>query len=273
MGDPKGGAVWDSDPASLVDLDRYALVDGAWGAAVADARAGLRERGLAELPGFVAPAALPVLVGDAERLAPLAWRDCGSGTAYLDVPDLSMPVGHPRRWTGPRALGAVAYDLFPADSPLRALYEWDPLLRFVEAVLDRGTLHRYADECGALNLAVMGAGDQLQWHFDMTDFVVSLALRDAQEGGEFEVAPRLRSAEDECYDAVAAVLAGGSSAAPVVTLGMTPGTLLLFEGRHSLHRVTEVRGPTARWVGLLSYDTRPGTRGSDRLRRVRYGRA
>lgn len=272
MGQPGGGAVWDGDPASLVDLARYPLADGAWDGAVAGARAGLRERGLVELPGFVAPAALPFLLEDAGRLAPLAWRDRGSGTAYLEAPDPSWPLGHPRRWTGPRALGAVAYDLFPADSPLRALYEWDPLLRFVEAVLDRGALHRYADECGALNLAVMGEGDQLQWHFDMTDFVVSLALRDAEEGGDFEVAPRLRSAEDERYDAVGAVLAGGGGAVPVETLDMTPGTLLLFEGRHSLHRVTEVRGPTARWVALLSYDTRPGTRGSDRLRRVRYGR-
>ena len=49
-------------------------------------------------------------------------------------------------------------------------------------VLDRGTLHRYADPCGALNLAVMGDGDELQWHFDQTDFVVSLAIQPAERG-------------------------------------------------------------------------------------------
>ena len=53
---------------------------------------------------------------------------------------------------------------------------------------------------------------------------------------------------------------------------MTPGTLLLFEGRYSLHRVTPVGGETARLVALLAYDTKPGTTSSDLLRLVRYGR-
>jgi hypothetical protein len=114
--------------------------------------------------------------------------------------------------------------------PLRRLYEWDPFMRFIEAVLERGVLYRYADPLGALNLAVMGDGDELQWHFDMTDFVVSLALQDADEGGDFEVAPRIRSAADERYDAVGRVLRGELD--DVIRLPMTPGTLLIFEGRH-----------------------------------------
>ncbi len=143
-------------------------------------------------------------------------------------------------------------------------------MRFVEDVLDRGRLYRYADSCGALNLAVMGAGDELQWHFDQTDFVVSLALQDAEEGGNFEVVPLVRSETDECYDAVSRVLEGDRSA--VVRLELTPGSLLVFEGRNSLHRVTRVEGHTDRLVALLSYDTKPGTLSSDRLRKVRYGR-
>jgi hypothetical protein len=53
---------------------------------------------------------------------------------------------------------------------------------------------------------------------------------------------------------------------------MTPGTLLIFEGRHSLHRVSPVKGERLRHVGLLAYDTRAGTVSSDLLREVRYGR-
>ena len=53
---------------------------------------------------------------------------------------------------------------------------------------------------------------------------------------------------------------------------MTPGTLLLFEGRRSIHRVSPIRGPRARHVALLAYDTKPGTDSSPLLKRVRYGR-
>jgi hypothetical protein len=53
---------------------------------------------------------------------------------------------------------------------------------------------------------------------------------------------------------------------------MRPGTLMLFEGRHSMHRVTPVIGDVPRQVALLAYDTRPGTDSTDLLKLVRYGR-
>jgi hypothetical protein len=53
---------------------------------------------------------------------------------------------------------------------------------------------------------------------------------------------------------------------------MTPGTLMIFQGRHSLHRVSPVRGSRPRHVALLAYDPRPGTNSSDLLKLVRYGR-
>ncbi len=46
----------------------------------------------------------------------------------------------------------------------------------------------------------------------------------------------------------------------------------MFEGRHSLHRVSPIGGPRARLVGLLAYDTVAGTMGSELLRENRYGR-
>jgi len=164
----------------------------------------------------------------------------------------------------------VAYDVMPRESPLRRLYEWEPLRSLVEAILDRGPVYRYADPLGALNLATMGDGDVLGWHFDQTDFVVSLAIQTAEDGGDFEVHPRIRSADDERYDEVAEALAGTRDS--VVTLPMVPGTLLVFEGRYSLHRVSPVGGGRPRHVGLLAYDTAPGTVGSELLRDNRYGR-
>ncbi len=36
----------------------------------------------------------------------------------------------------------------------------------------------------------------------------------------------------------------GDQRGGVVTLAMTPGTLLIFEGRHSLHQVSPIKGTT-----------------------------
>jgi hypothetical protein len=258
---------------ALVDLDRYPVLDPdgpGLAAVVADARAQLTGTGAVELPGFIRPEMIAVLAADADALAPRAHHSEGVGTAYLEYPDFSLPEDHPRLTWRPYAVGAVPYDLMPASSSLRRLYEWEPLRLLVERILDRGTIHRYADPFGALNLAVMGEGDELQWHFDQTDFVVSLAIQTAASGGAFEVFPRIRSADDERYDDVAAALSGERDDA--VVLPMVPGTLLVFEGRHSLHRVSPVGGGSPRHVGLLAYDTVPGTMGSELLRENRYGR-
>jgi hypothetical protein len=116
----------------------------------------------------------------------------------------------------------------------------------------------------------MEAGDQLWWHFDQTDFVVSLALQSSTAGGDFEYVPRIRREDDERYDAVAVLLAGAED--EVVRLPMEPGTLVLFQGRYSIHRVTPIEGDVPRLVALLAYDTKPGTCSSELLRAFRYGR-
>ncbi len=257
----------------LVDLERYPInrpESRAYHVAVERGREQLVGTGAAELEGFLSPAGVAALVADAEALAVRAHRSSGQGTAYLEVPDFSLPHDHPRLTWGEYSLGVVAYDLTPHDSPLRQLYEWSATTDFIAAVLDRGPIYRYGDPFGALNLAVMDDGDRLQWHFDQTDFVVSLAIQSAASGGYFEVAPRLRSADAEHYDEVGSVLAGDRSR--VMSLPMTPGTLLIFEGRHSLHRVAPIVGPLSRHVALLAYDTASGTTGSELLRHARYGR-
>ena len=201
----------DAGLGGLVDLDRYPVGDLTGAVArsvIAGARAQLAATGAAELPGFVNPRGVAALVADAESLAARAHHSGGEGTAYLEFPDFDLPKDHPRLQFAPYAVGAVGYDVIPRSSPLRLLYEWDLLLGLIAAILDRGPLYRYGDPFGALNLAVMAEGDELQWHFDQTDFVVSLAVQSAERGGDFEVAPRIRNAGDECYPAVARVLAG-----------------------------------------------------------------
>jgi hypothetical protein len=259
--------------AGFVDLRAYPILDldGAGRALVLRCRAELAATGACELPGFLSHEATERMVKESETLVGTGHFAETRATVYLGLPDPELAKEHPRgRLGGRSAVEAIAYDRVPPAHALRQFYEWDALLDFVAAALGKPKLYRYADPLGALNVAAMKAGDELQWHFDQTDFVVSIALRDGEHGGDFEYTPLIRTRDDEHYCAVRAVLDGDRSR--VRTIPMTPGTLLLFEGRNSMHRVTPIEGDIERLVALLAYDTQPDTVSSELLRRARYGR-
>ncbi len=261
-------------PADLLDLERYPIVDRSsarYHELIATARAQLAELGACELRGFLKAEALAAMVDEAETLAPRAYHSRVEGNPYLEPVDPTLPDDHPKRLVEMTVLGAVAYDQFPAQSLLRRLYEWDPLMEFLADAIGEKRLYRYADPMGALNIAVMKDGDYLRWHFDQTDFVTSLTLQAAESGGEFEFVPMIRTAKEERFGAVRALLQGARDG--VRRIAAPPGTLLLFQGRYSIHRVTEIKGKRLRHVALLGYDVKPDVRSTEHLQYMRYGRA
>jgi hypothetical protein len=259
------------DPSSLIDLHRYPIGDPSLMAPIISAaHRDLAGRGVVVLDGFLRPDAVTAMCAECEALDASAHFAETFGTPYLGPAETGVPVDDPRGAQLRSALSAVAYDLFPPSSLLRALYEWEPMLEVVSALLGRAPLYRYADRLGALNIASMSHGDELGWHFDMTDFVVSIALQSSESGGDFEAVTRIRSADDERHEVVGSVL--GGSRLGVEHIAMRPGALMLFEGRHSMHRVTPIAGTRSRYVALLAYDTQPDTDSSELLKLVRYGR-
>jgi len=261
------------NPAEMIDLDRYPITDRQspkYLELIKFCNEEMKRTGYCLLQDFVTADALSALVKEAEELAPLAFHNTLVGNAYLTPEDESIEQGDPRRMMSTTALGAVAFDQFPNEALIRRLYMWDGLLEFVADALGYEKLHRYADPLGALNLAVMGEGDHLRWHFDQTDFVVSLLLKPSLGGGEYEVYPNTRSVSEESFSRVKGILNGNREG--ILTLDINPGCLVLFMGRNSLHRVTPVTGSVDRLIALFGYDEKPGVVSSDHLRMIRYGR-
>ena len=253
---------------ALIDTELYDLDDPRLSAACLEQ---FQAEGICVLPGFLRPETVASLVAESDELAHLAHRSATTANVYLANPDPTLPADDLRATPLDSSVEVVGYDLFPSASLLRSLYESDELLAFIGRCLGVDELHRYADPFGALNLAIMRDGDRLGWHFDMTDFVVSIAIQSSDSGGEFENAARIRSAVDENAEGVAAVVAGAEPHRVRVE-PMTPGTLMIFNGRWSLHRVEPIIGDRPRYVALLAYDTKPGTDSTDTLKLARYGR-
>ena len=165
---------------------------------------------------------------------------------------------------------AIAYDQIPAGAAIRRLYESDDLTVFIAAVLGKPALYRSADPLDALEIAIFGDGDQLGWHFDNSEFSVTVMYQQAAAGGHFDYYPRLREEHDENYQGVQKILHGSGDG--VLRLPSSPGTLAVFRGQHALHRVTPVIGPRPRINSVLTYGEHPGMKLTELTQKLFYGR-
>jgi alkylated DNA repair dioxygenase AlkB len=257
----------------VVDLNRYPIGDPASPAyreLVRVCRDQLRGQGVAQLTGFLTPAAVSQMLALASQLAAQAWASDQTHTAYFEPADDSASPDHPRALLQHSAKKAIAYDQIPAGAPIRRLYESDDLTAFIAAVLGKPVLYRSADPLDALEIAIFGDGDELGWHFDNSEFSVTVMYSESQAGGHFDYYPRLRDERDENYPGVRKVLLGDPGG--VVTLPSSPGTLAVFRGQHALHRVTPVSGPRPRINSVLTYGERPGMKLNRLTQELFYGR-
>lgn len=233
-------------------------------------RAGIAAKGCAVLKGFVPPSRLPALVAEADRVAPFAHRSFNRTNVYFTRDDPSLPPAHPIRRFYPRSNAFVPADNFGEDSILRAIYEWAPLMPFLRRALGERRFYRYADPLADVIINVVEAGGGFPWHFDTNNYTVTLAIQNAESGGEFEYAPALRTPTEENYQNVQDILDGGRGG--VETLQLEAGDLQLFKGRYTMHRVTDVVGARKRYVAIWSYAERPDMVASVERCKQLYGR-
>ena len=257
----------------VVDLERHPVNDPAspaYRALVRACRDQLRDHGVAQLAGFLTPAVVSQMLALASQLAGQAWASDQTHTVYFEPADDSAGPDHPRALLQHSAKKAIAYDKIPAGAPIRRLYASDDLTRFIAAILGKAALYRSADPLDALEIAIFGDGDELGWHFDNSEFSVTVMYQQPEAGGHFDYYPRLRDEHDENYTGVQEILHGGSDG--VVRLPASPGTLAVFRGQHALHRVTPVSGPVPRINSVLTYGERPGMKLNQLTQTLFYGR-
>ncbi len=259
----------------LIDLDRYPLDDlaGTAGQKLIDqTRAALDQEGSCSMPGFVDQSTVAEMAAEASNLQHLAYPGPTEVTPYFFNYDLGKGADysddHPLKRKGKRNLSQVASDLIPDYHKLSRLYHSPVLTDFLAAVLDQ-TVYRNQDKYQSLNISVMNAGGCQQWHFDSGLMVTTLLLQAPESGGVFEYVPELRSDESENYEQVQQVLDGDSNR--VKRLKLEAGTLSLFRGHYSMHRVTEVEGSRTRIQAILGFSTTPGLQGNLESSILHYG--
>ncbi len=257
----------------ILDLDRFPLdrPDSAeWQALVHQCQADLENDGMFNLQGLMRPRIAATAVADMlPRFETESFLHERSHNIYFNkVAGLSND--HPALQEFKTSNRTLCADQIPG-SPLLQLYEWADFARFLAATMDVPNLYPMDDPLARVNVMSYQTGQALNWHFDRSEFTTTLLLQAPDQGGEFEYRTDLRSDDDPNYEGVAKLLRGEDRESKVISL--TPGTLNVFKGKNTAHRVTPVDGNRARVIAVFSYYENPGVSFSESERIGFYGRA
>ena len=239
----------DEFPLDRPDSDAYRhLVD--------RCRIELERTGMYNLTGFVKPATLDKAVAElAPRMASHSFTHQRKHNVYFKPHVDGLPKDHPALAMFQTVNHTLCGDQL-AENPVVEIYEWAPLARFIADTMNKDHLFAMKDPLARVNVMAYREGEALNWHFDRSEFTTTLLLQAPEYGGRFEYRTNLRSADDPNYEGVARLLAGNDP--DMISIDSTPGTLNVFRGINTPHRVTAIEGSRERIIAVFSYYDRPG---------------
>lgn len=259
---------------NVIDLQRYPLDrEGSeeWNLLVAKARKELAEQGMFNLEGFIAPAIAAQAVTQLQPTMNSASHVHKRLHNIYFKPNVDgLEDGHPAL----RQVETVSHTLCAdqlTESPVLNIYEYPPLVAFLAAVMNKPALYVMADPLARVNVMSYREGEALNWHFDRSEFTTTLLLQAPEEGGDFQYRSDLRSADEPNYNGVVELLEGRDP--QVRSLALSAGTLNVFRGKNTAHRVTPVRGSRERMIAVFSYYEKPEVMFSPEEKIGFYGRA
>jgi len=252
----------------IVDVENNPLHDQAFRAHCKEL---LDAEGALVLPGFLREQVITSVQQEAAKQQSLAYYTQDKHNIYLTPPNPSYPRDHPRNRNITSTKGCITHDQVPKQSALRALYNSIDFKTFLCAVLGEDALYEYADALASINVHYASHGQELGWHYDNSAFAITLLIQAPEAGGQFEYVPNVRHAEsaDMNFEMSSQVLDG---AIKPKQLTIDAGSLVLFRGRNSMHRVTPTQGETVRMLVVLAYNTEPNIALSESARMTFFGR-
>ena len=262
----------------IIDTNRYPLFDltsTVGNALVTQCRAEFRDEVCCVLPGFVRAEAVETMVTSVEDKERWAHRRRQYKSAYSpykpihgeEVTTLDSDAPHFAPLL--RDVHFLGYDEFDNDSVLRRLYEAPELSAFAAAVLDVPELFQAADPLMSAPVSLHYENSELGWHCDTQEFTITVMFRPSESGGNFQYFPDA-GPRDCNFDRVPNLLTGDETG--VRNVQFDAGTVILFRGANTLHRVTRTQGNRPRILSISHFERTPGRIYDEQFKLDTFGR-
>mmetsp|Transcript_11013 Transcript_11013/g.18140 ORF Transcript_11013/g.18140 Transcript_11013/m.18140 type:complete len:295 (-) Transcript_11013:527-1411(-) len=227
--------------------------------------------GFVSLPSFLLPDAVDALTScilELEKVG-VGFYSTDSHNVFLDADDEQSGVLsplHPSRIQLNSSKHIInASDLLLAkEAPnLDEIFMTQrSILNFISSVMQT-KLYRSTDPFGKFYANIFRAGDGLNYHFDRSEYSISLILQPSEEGGEFQFLPNSRKIVEGWDEMIMDIDDIAEAVAPhsleIKRPKLAAGDLYLFRGQNSLHRVSEIQ-KGKRINLILTFNTEPDVR-------------
>ena len=257
-----------NDLKDIIDLQCHPVGDAAY---ATRCRRTLQKFSILVLKNFLRKDALLSLQHEAKALHDKAFYCSQNHNVLLTEKNLQLDDNHPCNMEVISDKGCVPHDLIPHDSCLRTIYNSSLFQGFIESVVSIDKIHPYADTLSSINYNYYEENQQLGWHFDNASFAITLTIQSPASGGDFQYVLDARKAEKNTVNTqlINSIL---QNKYPIEKLQTEETTLVLFNGRNNLHRVTPVTSKKHRVVVTLNYNLEENIELSENARMTFFGR-
>jgi hypothetical protein len=229
----------------------------------------LEKDGILIFNSFIGKDGLKTLQDEANDLKKHSYRSSSEYNVYVSDYDDKFPPVSPRNRIMSTTKKCIPNDLIPKDSILQRLYDSSFLKDFFCELLDKENLYPYEDSLSSININYYDKGDALGWHFDNSDFTITLLIKNCTKGGVYEFFNDMRYKDGkEDYAFVEKILDNEVSGTKIDSF---EGDLMIFKGNKSIHQVTTVE-EGERILVTFNYNEKIGVSLSEKSRKTFFGR-
>ena len=230
----------------------------------------LKTKGILVFKDFISKTILNEMVIEANLLKSKSFQSSSNYNVYVKPQDLAYPKNSARNRIMNTTKKCVPNDLISDKSFLMKIYNSTKIQRFFCSILGVKHLYPYADKLSSVNINYYEPGDALDWHFDNSDFTITLLIKNCKKGGTYQYFTDMRYNQDgsENYNLVEDIL--DNKISPNIQSAFE-GDLMIFKGNKSLHRVTRVIDGE-RILVTFNYNTQKGIPLSEQSRKTFFGR-
>lgn len=229
----------------------------------------LNEKGILIFNSFIGSDGLKILQKEANELKEQSYRSSSEYNVYISEYDNTFSSDSPRNRIMSTSKKCIPNDLIPKDSILQRLYDSSFLKDFFCELLDKENLYPYEDSLSSININYYDKGDALGWHFDNSDYTITLLIKNCTKGGVYEFFNDMRYKDGkEDYAFVEKILDNEVSGTKIDSF---EGDLMIFKGNKSIHQVTAVE-VGERVLVTFNYNETTGISLSEKSRKTFFGR-